>query len=502
MLGLISQACAVVFAPVTLLYIVAGTIVGVIFGAMPGVSAAMAVVLGMTFSYSMDPLPAIAFMVAIYCAAITGGGITAILFSIPGTPSSAITTLDGYPMASRGQAGKALGISLICSAFGGIFASICMLLFTQPLAKVALAFGPAELFATAFLGLSILTCLDSKNTVRTLASGCIGLLLACVGTDPLSGDVRLTWGNPILVKGIALIPTMVGLFALVEIFKNLAKPVGDGSKDELKSDSKITKLCSVKELWQMRGTITRSAVVGTGVGVLPGAGAIIASFLSYAIEVRCSKDPDAYGKGEPRGIAASETANNAATGGSMVPLLALGIPGGNVAAIMATALAVKGVSMGPMLMTSKPVYLYTVFVAQMFTNIIMVVIAIAVAKIFAKILSIPYSVLGTVIALLCVIGSYSYSRAASDVMLMVLVAVIGLIMQKAHFNSAALILGLVLGSMVEKNFRNAFVLGEGRVFKSLFTGHPIAAVLIVICALLLLWPVISRPFKKKAPVEK
>ena len=496
MLGLIGQACAVVFAPVTFMYIVVGTIVGVIFGAMPGVSAAMAVVLGMTFSYSMDPLPAIAFLVSIYCAAITGGGITAILFSIPGTPSSAITTLDGYPMASRGEAGKALGISLLCSAFGGIFASICMLLFTQPLAKAALAFGPAELFATAFLGLSILTCLDSENTVRTLASGCIGLLLACIGTDPLSGDVRLTWGNPILVKGIALIPTMVGLFALVEIFKNLAKIGTEAEKNEYKSGSKITKFCSIKDLWEMRGTILRSAVVGTGVGILPGAGAIIAAFLSYAIEVRCSKNPEKYGKGEPRGVAASETANNAATGGSMVPLLALGIPGGNVAAIMATALAVKGVSMGPMLMTSKPVYLYTVFVAQMFTNVIMVVIAIAVAKIFAKILSIPYSVLGTIIALLCIVGSYSYSRAASDVMLMVLVAIIGFIMQKAHFNSAALILGLVLGSMVEKNFRNAFVLGEGNIARSLFAGHPISAVLIVICAMLLFWPVIGRLFKR------
>lgn len=497
MLSLIGQACSVVFAPITFIYIVAGTVVGVILGAMPGVSAAMAVVLGMTFSYSMDPLPSIAFLVAIYCSAITGGGITAILFSIPGTPSSAITTLDGYPMATRGEAGKALGISLLCSAFGGIFASICMVLFTQPLANVALAFGPAELFATAFLGLSILTCLDSDNTVRTLASGCIGLLLACVGTDPLSGDVRLTWGNPLLVKGIALIPVMVGLFALVEIFKNLVSAGNGTQKQKYKGDSKITKLCSLKELWEMKATIFRSAVIGTGVGVLPGAGAIIASFLSYAVEVRCSKDPDAYGKGEPRGIAASETANNAATGGSMVPLLALGIPGGNVAAIMATALAVKGVSMGPMLMTSKPIYLYTVFVSQMFTNVIMVIIAIAVAKVFAKILAIPYSILGTVIALLCVIGSYSYSRATSDVVLMVVVAIIGLIIQKFRFNSAALILGLVLGSMVEKNFRNAFVLGKGDVLNSLFIGHPISAVLIIVCLTLLCWPVVSKMVKTK-----
>ena len=217
--------------------------------------------------------------------------------------------------------------------------------------------------------------------------------------------------------------------------------------------------------------------------------------------MRSSKNPEKYGKGEPRGIAASETANNAATGGSMVPLLALGIPGGNVAAIMASALAVKGVSLGPLLMATKPVYLYTVFVSQLFTNIVMVVVAIFVAKMFAKILQIPYTILGTVIAVLCVVGAYSNSRAASDVFLMVIAAILGYIFYKAKFNSAALVLGLVLGPMVEKNFRNAFVLGRGDFMKSLFIGHPISAVLIIVCVVLLLWPVISKPilklFKKK-----
>lgn len=503
MLNLIGQACAVVFEPLTFLYIVAGTVGGVIFGALPGVSAAMAVVLGLTFSYSMQPLPAIAFLVAIYCSAITGGGITAVLFSIPGTPASALTTLDGYPMAQRGEGGKALGISLFTSAIGGIFASFCMVLFTSPLAKAALAFGPAELFATAMLGLSILTCLDSKNTVRTLASGVIGLLLACIGTDPLSGDVRMTWGQPVLVKGVALIPTMVGLFALVEIFKNLQKMNAPKEKSDYNSaGAKFTKLCTPRELWAMKGTVLRSAIIGTGVGILPGAGAIIASFLSYAVEVRCSKHPETYGKGEPRGVAASETANNAATAGSMVPLLALGIPGGNVAAILATALAVKGVSMGPLLMATKPIYLYTVFVAQLFTNIVMVIVAIGVAKMFAKILAIPYSILGMIITMLCVIGAYSNSRAASDVILMVIAAVLGFAFQKAHFNSAALILGLVLGPMVEKNLRNAFVLGKGGFVGSLFTGHPISGVLIVVCALLLIWPLISKPIKDKLSARK
>lgn len=499
MLSLIAQACGVVFAPITFLYIFAGTIVGVIFGAMPGVSASMAVVLAMTFSYSMQPLPAIAFLVAVYCAAITGGGITAILFSIPGTPSSATTTFDGYPMAQRGEAGKALGISLVTSAIGGMFAAFCMALLTQPLASAALAFGPAELFGVSFLGLSILTCLDNKNVLRTIASGLMGLLIACVGTDPVSGVMRFTWGQPVLVKGIALIPTMVGLFAVVEVFKSLAK-VGkakaDDGMDLSKTGKVTTKLCSLKELWAMKVTVLRSAVIGTVVGILPGAGATIASFLSYAIEVRCSSHLETYGHGEPLGIAASETANNAATGGAMVPLLALGIPGGNAAAVMATALAIKGVNMGPLLLTTQPIYLYTVFVAQIVVNIIMVVVAIYIAKIFAKILRVPYSMLGTIIIMLSVIGAYSYSKATSDVILMAIAAIIGYIFIKCHFNSAALILGLVLGSMVEKNFRNAFVVGHGS-FQESFMTKPIAMVLLVICFVLLFWPMISMVLPKK-----
>ena len=502
MISLIAQACGVVFAPVTFLYIFVGTIVGVIFGAMPGVSASMAVVLAMTFSYSMQPLPAIAFLVSVYCAAITGGGITAILFSIPGTPSSATTTFDGYPMAQRGEAGKALGISLVTSAIGGLFSAFCMALLTQPLAAAALAFGPAELFGVSFLGLSILTCLDSKNVIRTIASGLMGLLIACVGTDPVSGMMRFTWGRPVLVKGVALIPTMVGLFAVVEVFKSLAKmskPKADGDLDISKTAKVNAKLCSVRELWAMKVTVFRSAVLGTVVGILPGAGATIASFLSYAVDVRCSKHPETYGHGEPLGIAASETANNAATGGAMVPLLALGIPGGNAAAVMATALAIKGVNMGPLLLTNQPVYLYTVFVAQIVVNIIMVVVAIYIAKIFAKILSVPYSMLGTIIMLLSVIGAYSYSKAVSDVMLMALAAVIGYAFIKCHFNSAALILGLVLGNMVEKNLRNAFVVGHGS-FSQAFLNKPIAVVLLAVCVLLLFWPMISMllPRKKQA----
>ena len=378
----------IVLSPITFAYIVGGTFLGVIFGAMPGVSASMAVVLAMTFTYSMTPLVSIAFLVAVYCAAITGGGITAILFKIPGTPASAPTTFDGYPMAARGEAGKALGISLVTSAIGGIMAAVAMFLLAPQLASVALKFGPSELFAVSFLGLSVLTCLDGGNVVQTIISGLIGLWLATIGIDPLMGFARFTWGSSTLLNGIQMIPVMIGMFAITEVLKQTVKRTKMENID--KGSSKVkTKLTSMKELWIMKWTIIRSGVLGTIVGILPGAGATIASFLSYTTEVKLSKTPENYGKGEPKGVAASETANNAATGGSMVPLLALGIPGGNAAAVMMTALVLKGVQMGPLLIKTQPQFLSSVFASMIVTNIIMVIIAMGIAKVFSKILTIP-----------------------------------------------------------------------------------------------------------------
>lgn len=488
MWALLQQSFGVVFNPVTLIYLCVGTIVGVVMGAMPGVSASMAVVIAMTFSYAMEPLPAIALLVCVYCAAITGGGISAILFSIPGTPSSATTTFDGYPMAQRGEAGKALGIMLITSAIGGIFSCLALLMLTKPLASVALKFGPSELFAVSFLGLSILVTLDKGNVVRTVASGLIGLWLACIGIDPIKGDLRFTFGSPLLAAGIELIPVMIGLFAAVEVLKQLA---GKKKKQgKMVSGSVSTKLMSFRELWEMKVTVLRSAVLGTVIGILPGAGATIAAFLSYAIEVRSSKNPESYGKGNPHGVAASEAANNAATGGAMVPLLALGIPGGNAAAIMATALAIKGVNMGPLLMATKPIYLYTVFTSMFFTNIFMVIVAIAIAKVFAKVLSIPYSMLGTIIIMLCFLGSYSNGRNVTDIAIMVVAGVIGYIFNRCHFNSAALILGLVLGPMVEKNLRNAIILAKGNLY-TVFIAKPITLVLMIAIIIMLVFPLVK-----------
>lgn len=494
---LLQMGINVVFIPSTLLLIFFGTVIGVIFGALPGVSASMAVVLGLTFTYGLDPVTSIAFLVAVYCAAITGGGITAILFKIPGTPSSAPTTFDGHPMAQAGQPMKALSISLICSSLGGVGAALAMLVISPQLSTVALKFGPSELFAISFMGLSVLTGLEEGNVIKTLISGIMGLWLATVGMDPIMGFARFTWGSSTLLSGIEMIPVMIGMFAITQILKETEKRSTIESLDGVKVKSEKDGIISIKELWDMKGTITRSGLIGTVVGILPGAGATIAAFLSYTAEVKSSKHPERYGKGEPRGIAAPETANNAATGGSMVPLLSLGIPGGNAAAIMMSALVMKGVQMGPLLLQRQPEYMGAVFVSMIFTNIVMVFVSFAVAKVFGKILGIPYSILGTVIILLAVIGSYALQNNTGNVMLMIIAGIFGYAFSKYGFNNAALILGLVLGGMIESNLRRAIMLEEGNIV-AVFS-KPITATLMIISLGSLFWPLIKPLiFKNKS----
>lgn len=494
MFDLLITGLQIVFTPSTFFLIFAGTVLGVIFGALPGVSASMAVALALPFAYVMDPVIAIAFLVSVYCASITGGGITAILFKIPGTPSSAPTTFDGYPMAQRGEAGKALGFSLVASAFGGLIAAFAMALVSPQLSAVALEFGPSELFAVSFLGLSVLSCLDSGNLVKTLISGLLGLLLACVGLDPMLGVPRFTWGSSTLMSGIEMIPVMIGLFAVTEVLKQTEKrkTVGEStSKEKLK-----TTVPGFKEFWKVKIVMIRASILGTVVGILPGAGATIASFLSYTVEKKMSKHSDEFGTGIPDGIVASECANNAATGGSMVPLLSLGIPGGNAAAIMMSALVLKGVQVGPLLVKTQPEYLASVFGSMLITNIIMVIVALLVAKVFAKILAIPYSILGPVIVLLAMIGAFALKNGVGDVKLMVIAGIVGYFFVKLKFNSAALVLGLVLGQMCESNFRRAYTLTNGS-FMGIFT-KPITAVLMTACVIMLVYPMLKPLFVKKA----
>ena len=490
---LFTNGFGVLMDPYTFMMVVFAIIVGTIFGALPGVSATMAVALGLPFTYSMQPIPAIVFLVAVYCSSITGGSITAILFKIPGVPSSAPTTFDGYPMAQRGEAGKALGIALGSSAIGGLVSALAMLTLSPQLTQAALSFSPSDIFAITFMGLSILTCLDSKNILRTLISGLLGLLLACVGQDPMYAVQRLTFGSGELIAGLEMIPVLIGIFAVTEVLKQTKK------RTKLESDetnaSVNTKMPSFKEWWGIKWLLARCSIIGTVIGILPGAGATIASFLCYSSETKLSKHPEKFGTGIIDGIAASETANNAATGGAMVPLLSLGIPGGNAAAVMMSALVLKGVQLGPLLLVNQPQYLSATFASMVVTNILMVVVAIGIAKVFAQILAVPYSYLGPIIIMLAIIGSYATNMSIADVKIMAIAGVIGLIISACHFNSAALILGLVLGVICEGNFSRAYTISRADIV-GMFS-RPVAGTLMVISIILLVWPILSQMFRKK-----
>ncbi|MBQ6417193.1 MAG: tripartite tricarboxylate transporter permease [Synergistaceae bacterium] len=490
---LFTNGFSVLMDPYTFLMVVFAIVVGTIFGALPGVSATMAVALGLPFTYSMQPIPAIVFLVAVYCSSITGGSITAILFKIPGVPSSAPTTFDGYPMAQRGEAGKALGIALGSSAIGGLVSALAMLTLSPQLTQAALSFSPSDIFAVTFMGLSILTCLDSKNILRTLISGLLGLLLACVGQDPMYAVQRLTFGSGELIAGLEMIPVLIGIFAVTEVLKQTKK------RETLKSDegnaSVNTKMPSFREWWGIKWLLARCSVIGTIIGILPGAGATIASFLCYSTETKLSKHPEKFGTGIIDGVAASETANNAATGGAMVPLLSLGIPGGNAAAVMMSALVLKGVQLGPLLLVNQPQYLSATFASMVVTNILMVVVAIGIAKVFAQILAVPYSYLGPIIIMLAIIGSYATNMSIADVKIMAIAGVLGLVISACHFNSAALILGLVLGVICEGNFSRAYTISRASIVNMF--ARPVAGTLMVVNIVLLVWPILSSFFKKK-----
>ena len=484
----------VIFTPRMILLLCFSTLLGVLFGALPGVSAAMGVTLMLPFSYAMGNAEGVAFLVAVYCAAITGGGITAILFRIPGTSAAAPTTFDGYPLAQKGQAGKALATQLISSSIGGLVAALAMFFLSKQLSNVALKFGTAELFAVAMLGLSILTSLDSEHPIKTLISGFMGLFVATIGIDSLTGTKRLTFGSSYLLGGVSMLPVMIGMFALTEIIGRIVNPIKMEATEGGGSAVKA-KLLSFREAWSLKWVWLRQSVIGTLVGILPGAGAAIAAFLGYATELKISKTPEKFGTGCLEGIAAPETANNAATGGSMIPMLALGIPGGSSAAIIASAMVMKGMQLGPLLLVKQPNLLATVFVAMAFVNIFMVFASLGVAKGFSSIIRLPYYALGSIIIMLCMIGCFAIQNNTQNMMLMVVAGAIGLFFVRLGYSPSAFILGLVLGSICEVNLRRAVLVHYGK-YMDVFS-RPLTAVLLIISVLLAVIPIALPKLRKK-----
>ena len=469
-------ALALVRDPVVLGLIVFGTIGGVLVGALPGLSSSMAVALLLPFSLYLEPVPAIALLSALYCAGTFGGSITAILINAPGAPPAAATAFDGYPMARRGEAGRALGMAALASAVGGIF-SVLVLLFAAPLlARMAYGFGPPEYFALAVFGLSMLSSIGGEAPLKNLIGGCLGLLIATVGVDLTTGVERFVFGVPDLYDGIHFVPVLIGLFAVTEA---LSQAQDLGASVESVGVS-ATRLPSLEDFRKVRGTILRSSFIGTFVGVLPAEGSTMAAMIGYNEAKRWSKEPEAFGTGALEGIAGSEAANNAATGGAMVPTLALGIPGSATAAVIMGGLQVHGLRPGPYLFEEQPSLLYGIFISMLLANVLFLVIGLGGAKLFARISLVPKTLLWPAVFVLCVVGAYGVEQSMVDVWIMLAAGLLGFALKRFGFGAAPIIMGLVLGRLVETSLAQSMILFDQDLTG--FLSRPVALALFLLAA--------------------
>jgi len=463
-------------------------LIGVIVGALPGLSSPMAVALLLPFTISMDPVPAISMMAALYCAGTFGGSICAILINAPGAPPAVATAFDGYPMAKRGEAGRALGIAAISSICGGIFSLVIFLVATPLLAKIATSFRPMEYFALAVFALSMLASISGKSPVRNLIAGAVGVLLGTVGIHLTTGVERFTFNLPALTGGIGFVPVLIGLFALAELLNQ--SETADKAYERIKAV--VVKLPTREDFRRIWGTILRSSGIGTFIGVLPAEGATVAAIMGYNEAKRWSKHKEEFGNGCPEGIAGPEAANNAATGGAMVPTLALGIPGSATTAVILAALIMHGFRPGPYLMKQTPEFVYAIFAAMLLANFMFLVIGLAGAKVFSRITLIPRSFLWPAVFVFALVGSYSYGASLMDVWVMLIAGFVGFIMLRHSFAPAPLVMGLILGKLVEESFSQSMILLDNqwwRLFES-----PIVDFFVVLTVLSLCWPLISTRF--------
>ena len=481
-------------SPVNLMFAFLGCGSGILFGALPGISSSMGVVLLLPFTYQMDGTAAIILLVSNFCGSTYGGSITSILFATPGTPESVMTVLDGHPMHKKGQGGKALGLAVSASVIGGLFSAIMMVILCVPLSKVAMEFGPAEYVALGILGLTAMAGLGSGSQLKTLISGFLGLVLATFGTDEITGTTRFNFGSAEFVNGVHFIPVMIGAFALSEVFMQAMEKHG-GPQDLSVTERIKVEFMTWAEFLKYKWGILKSAVIGMVIGILPGTGGTIASVLAYSEAVRSSPDGDKFGTGMPEGVIAPETANNAATGGALVPTLTLGIPGSGTTAVILGAFIVHGMRPGPLLFTSQPTLLYAVFISMIIANLMLFWGGIYGVRLFAQVSRFPYYLQGPMILLLCFIGSYAMGVDIFNSWIMLLAGVIGFFMKKYGFNVAAMVLGLVLGSLIEENIRKMMIIADDDW--SAFILRPIAGPIFLVAFGALLVPHVRKFMKAR-----
>lgn len=484
---------AVVFTLPAILTIIIGTFAGVVVGGMPGLTATMAVGLLVPFTYTMDPTLGLMLLGGIYCGAMYGGSIPAILLNTPGTPAAVATAIEGYPMTRRGEGGLALKTSVVASFMGGSFSTVILLLFAPLLARQALNFGPAETFLLALMGLAGIISIADENTslIKALLSGILGMIIAVVGTDDMSGSLRYTGGLIELIDGVDFMPALIGLFSMIQMLELAGQrqhsPIDTSA---LKGPQKRAKLPKGIGRFMALGSGT-----GTVIGILPGEGATIAAFISYNFAKQISKTKALFGKGNPEGVAAAEAGNNGCVGGSLVPTLTLGIPGNSVAAALMGAFIIHGMIPGPELFTVYADRTYPFILSLFFANVVFLTIGLSFAPYLARIALIPPSVMVPVVCAFAVLGSYALNQSVFDIYLMIAFAVFGLVLKKLSFSLEALILGLILGPIAEGGFSQGMIIGKGS--PTIFFQSEIAKGMWGIILILLIPPLISHLRKRR-----
>ncbi len=474
--------------------IIIGVLSGIVVGSLPGLSATMAISVLIPFTFGLDPLVALGMMAGIYNGAMYGGAIPAVLMRIPGTPAAVATCFDGYPMARSGRGGEALQVALVSSAIGAMFSAFALMLLAPPLSKLTLVFGPPEVFWIAMFGLTSIVFLLGGGIIKGLISACFGVLLSLVGADSITGNERFTFGHLELIDGINVVVILVGLYAMPPALGLLESTGGKLSelKAEIKSDGFLTSLRRMLKFWK---TWLRGSVIGIFVGILPGAGGSMAAFLSYNEARRASKDPDSFGKGNPEGVAASETANNADTASAMIPALTLGIPGTSVAAVMLGGLLIHGLQPGPMLFRDHPDVVYGFMWQFLISALLLFFLGGTLAtKTFAKVLLLPRHLLGPIILTLMVVGVYMIHETMFDVYLMLGFGLVGYAMERMNFPLPPVVLGLILGEFAESNLRLS--LRMGRDDWSILVDRPVSQVIIALTVFVILWPLIRKLINK------
>lgn len=491
----IQTVLQMVFSLPNMLWMNIGLFAGIVVGALPGLTGTMAIALLLPVTYGLDSITGMMLLLGVYCGGIYGGSITAILINTPGTPASAATSLDGYPMAQKGHGLKALHTALASSLLGGLFSCVVLLFAAPAIAKFALKFGPAEYFALSLFGLTIIAGVGGKSQIKGLLMGFVGLLLSCVGIDSLDGVARFTFGNVNLTAGIGQIPLLIGLFAITEIMKkvrDLNKPVGE----TIAVHKEKLSFMDVLRHWK---TLIKSSIVGVFIGAVPGTGAAISSFMAYNEAKRASKHPEEFGQGSEEGLVACESANNAVTGATLIPLLTLGIPGDTNTAVLLGALTMQGIVAGPTLFTKQANWVYAIMIGMILVNLFMYIQGRLCIRGFANISKVPTKVLVPILIVLCVIGAYATKYNIFNALLTIAIGIFGYLLLKLDFPLTPMVIGLVLGNLCESNMRRALLRSRGNI--ATFVTSPIACVFLALALFMLFFPMLQKWMAKRKAAQ-